>query len=212
MDRAASVHPSAFVDPPASIGPGTRIWHFSHVLSGTTIGSDCTIGQNVVIGPDVTIGDRCKVQNNVSVYKGVVLEDGVFCGPSCVFTNVLTPRAEVERKDEFLPTYVRTGATIGANATIVNTVTDTGGGATRVDAVTDFTITGRLARFGRGGMIEDISNRLLREFSECLQAKLAAEDTPAPEAAAAPSAAPVRGVSLFLSVLWERIRRLFRRG
>jgi uncharacterized protein len=101
----------------------------------------------------------------------------------------------------------------GANATIVNTVTDAGGGSTRVDAVTDFTITGRLARFGRGGMIEDISNRMLGEFSQCLQAKLAAEQD-APGATTGPSpapAAPVRGLSLFFSVLWERIRRLFRR-
>ncbi|WP_339859723.1 acyltransferase [Thalassospira alkalitolerans] len=113
------VHESSYIDDPCSIGVGTRIWHFSHVLSGSKIGQGCTIGQNVVIGPDAIIGDRCKLQNNVSIYKGVQLEDGVFCGPSCVFTNVLNPRAEIERKDEFKPTYVRRGATIGANATIV---------------------------------------------------------------------------------------------
>jgi UDP-2-acetamido-3-amino-2,3-dideoxy-glucuronate N-acetyltransferase len=118
-DRAAVVHPTAVVDDGVVIGEGTRVWHFSHLLPGTRIGADCTLGQNVVIGPDVTVGDRCKIQNNVSLYKGVTLEDGVFCGPSCVFTNVLTPRAEVERKTEFLPTVVRRGATIGANATIV---------------------------------------------------------------------------------------------
>ena len=89
------------------------------MLSGIRIGRDCVIGQNVMIGPDVTVGDRCKIQNNVSLYKGVTLEDGVFCGPSCVFTNVINPRAEVERKDEFRATLVRRGATIGANATIV---------------------------------------------------------------------------------------------
>ena len=113
------VHESAYVDQPSEIGPGTKIWHFAHVLAGTKIGSDCVLGQNVVAGPDVTIGDRCKIQNNVSLYKGVQLADGVFCGPSCVFTNVLTPRAEIERKTEFAPTPVGRGATIGANATIV---------------------------------------------------------------------------------------------
>src|SRR6185312_11991604 len=106
-------------DDGATIGKGTRIWHFSHVLKNTVIGENCNIGQNVMIGPDVRLGDRCKLQNNVSIYPGVTLEDGVFCGPSCVFTNVLNPRAEVERKDEFRPTLVRQGATIGANATIV---------------------------------------------------------------------------------------------
>ena len=113
------VHESAYVDEPVEIGPGTKIWHFSHVLSGSRIGAGCSIGQNASIGPDVVIGDRCKIQNNVSLYKGVTLEDGVFCGPSCVFTNVHTPRAEVDRRGEFLPTRVGRGATIGANATIV---------------------------------------------------------------------------------------------
>jgi len=113
------VHPSSVVDDGCEIGAGTRIWHFSHVLSGSAIGRDCTLGQNVVVGPRVRIGDRCRIQNNVSVYEGVELEDGVFCGPSCVFTNVVNPRAEVERKDEFRPTLVRRGATIGANATIL---------------------------------------------------------------------------------------------
>jgi UDP-2-acetamido-3-amino-2,3-dideoxy-glucuronate N-acetyltransferase len=113
------VHPTAVVDDDVIIGRGTKVWHFSHLLPGTRIGADCTLGQNVVIGPDVTVGDRCKVQNNVSLYKGVTLEDGVFCGPSCVFTNVLTPRAEVPRSEEFLATVVRRGASIGANATIV---------------------------------------------------------------------------------------------
>lgn len=113
------IHESAYIDQPATIGSGTSIWHFSHVLAGTTIGTDCNIGQNVVIGPDVTVGDRCKIQNNVSVYKGVTLEDGVFVGPSAVFTNVTNPRAEVDRRSEFAQTRVGRGATIGANATIV---------------------------------------------------------------------------------------------
>lgn len=113
------VHPSAYVDEPSSIGAGTRIWHFSHIMQKARIGSNCVIGQNVVVGAEVSIGDRCKIQNNVSIYNGVELEAGVFCGPSCVFTNVNFPRAEIERKNEFLPTLVRRGATIGANATIV---------------------------------------------------------------------------------------------
>lgn len=112
-------HETAIVDDGVQIGEGTKIWHFSHVLKGSRIGKRCVIGQNVMIGPDVRIGDGCKVQNNVSVYKGITMEDDVFCGPSCVFTNVYTPRAFVERKDEFMPTLVKKGATIGANATIL---------------------------------------------------------------------------------------------
>jgi acetyltransferase-like isoleucine patch superfamily enzyme len=117
--EGVTIHESAYVDEPVEIGRGSRIWHFSHILGHTKIGRDVTIGQNVVIGPQVTIGDKCKIQNNVSLYKGVTLEDGVFCGPSCVFTNVNNPRAEIERKSEFRPTLVKRGATIGANATIV---------------------------------------------------------------------------------------------
>ncbi len=113
------IHESAYVDEPCTIGAGTKIWHFSHVLAGSTIGENCTLGQNVVAGPHVSIGAGCKIQNNVSIYKGVTLEDGVFCGPSCVFTNVNNPRAEIERKDEFRPTRVGRGTTIGANATII---------------------------------------------------------------------------------------------
>jgi UDP-2-acetamido-3-amino-2,3-dideoxy-glucuronate N-acetyltransferase len=113
------IHESAYVDGEVEIGAGTKLWHFVHVLPRTRIGRDCSLGQNVMAGPDVTIGDHCKIQNNVSLYKGVTLEDGVFCGPSCVFTNVNNPRAEVGRKDEFRPTLVKRGASIGANATIV---------------------------------------------------------------------------------------------
>jgi UDP-2-acetamido-3-amino-2,3-dideoxy-glucuronate N-acetyltransferase len=112
-------HETAIVDQGCEIGKGTKVWHFSHILSGSKIGEDCVIGQNVMIGPDVVIGDKCKIQNNVSLYKGITLEDGVFCGPSCVFTNVYNPRSEVDRKDEFRNTYVERGVTIGANATIV---------------------------------------------------------------------------------------------
>jgi UDP-2-acetamido-3-amino-2,3-dideoxy-glucuronate N-acetyltransferase len=115
----AFVHETAVVDPGAVVGAGTKIWHFSHVLPGSDVGERCNIGQNVVIGPDVRIGSRCKIQNNVSVYKGVTLEDGVFCGPSMVFTNIYNPRAEIAKMDQVRPTLVKKGATIGANATIV---------------------------------------------------------------------------------------------
>lgn len=113
------VHESSYVDDPSTIGMGTKIWHFSHIMPNTNIGKNVNVGQNCVIGPDVEIGNNCKIQNNISIYKGVTLEDGVFCGPSCVFTNVNNPRAEIERKSEFLKTLVRRGTTIGANATIV---------------------------------------------------------------------------------------------
>lgn len=112
-------HESAYIDPGCEIGAGTKIWHFSHLSAGSKIGRDCVIGQNVMIAPGAVIGDRCKIQNNVSIFRGVTLEDGVFCGPCCVFTNVINPRAEIERKDEFRPTVVGRGTTIGANATIV---------------------------------------------------------------------------------------------
>lgn len=117
------VHPSAIVDEGAEIGKGSRVWHFAHVCAGARIGRGVSLGQNVFVGNRVVIGDRCKVQNNVSVYDNVVLEDGVFCGPSMVFTNVYNPRALVERKDEYRNTLVRTGATLGANCTIVCGVT-----------------------------------------------------------------------------------------
>jgi UDP-2-acetamido-3-amino-2,3-dideoxy-glucuronate N-acetyltransferase len=115
----AFIHESSYVDEFCKIGEGTKIWHFSHILSQVIVGKHCSLGQNVVVGPNVSIGDNCKVQNNVSIYEGITLEDGVFCGPSCVFTNVNNPRAEVNRKKEFRTTIVKRGATIGANATIV---------------------------------------------------------------------------------------------
>jgi UDP-2-acetamido-3-amino-2,3-dideoxy-glucuronate N-acetyltransferase len=119
ISKTALVHESAFIDDEVEIGEGSKIWHFVHVLNNSKIGANCVLGQNVMVGPDVTIGRNCKIQNNVALYKGVNLADDVFCGPSCVFTNVLTPRAFVERKDEFKLTHVGKGATIGANATIV---------------------------------------------------------------------------------------------
>ena len=118
-----TVHASAIVDDGAAIGTGTRIWHWVHVSAGARIGRECSLGQNVYVGNRVTIGDHCKIQNNVSVYDNVTLEDGVFCGPSMVFTNVYNPRAEISRKDEYRDTLVRRGATLGANCTVVCGVT-----------------------------------------------------------------------------------------
>ena len=122
-DKDYHVHPSAIVDEPVAIGAGTRIWHFCHVMSGARIGAGCSLGQNVFVASDVVIGNGCKIQNNVSVYAGVELEDNVFCGPSCVFTNVSTPRSEIVRRHLYERTLVRRGATIGANATIICGIT-----------------------------------------------------------------------------------------
>lgn len=118
-EKGYYAHPSAVIDEGCNIGAGTRIWHFSHIMPGCMIGDGCNIGQNVVISPDVVLGKNVKIQNNVSVYTGVVCEDDVFLGPSMVFTNVINPRSAVNRKNEYLRTFVRHGATIGANATIV---------------------------------------------------------------------------------------------
>jgi UDP-2-acetamido-3-amino-2,3-dideoxy-glucuronate N-acetyltransferase len=113
------VHESSYVDDGARIGAGTRIWHFCHVMPGAVIGERCNLGQNVVVMPGTVIGANVKIQNNVSIYEGVTLEDDVFCGPSCVFTNVINPRSHVSRKAEYLKTLVRRGASIGANATVI---------------------------------------------------------------------------------------------
>jgi UDP-2-acetamido-3-amino-2,3-dideoxy-glucuronate N-acetyltransferase len=117
------VHPTATVDSPVQIGEGTKIWHYSHVMSGASIGRRCILGQNVFIDRHVRIGDGVKIQNNVSVYEGVELEADVFCGPSVVFTNVINPRSPFDRKQEFKPTRVKQGATLGANATVICGVT-----------------------------------------------------------------------------------------
>ena len=117
------IHESAIVDRGAQIGDGSRVWHFSHVCSGAKIGKGVSLGQNVFVGNKVTIGNNCKIQNNVSVYDNVHLEEGVFCGPSMVFTNVYNPRSLIERKDEYKNTLVKKGATLGANCTIVCGVT-----------------------------------------------------------------------------------------
>lgn len=113
------VHETAVIDEGAIIGNGTSIWHFSHVMKGCTIGDNCNIGQNVFIADDVVLGNNVKVQNNVSLYSGVICEDDVFLGPSCVFTNVINPRSAVSKKQEFKKTIIKKGTTIGANATII---------------------------------------------------------------------------------------------
>lgn len=119
MDIPYYVHPSSIVDEGCTIGKGTKIWHFTHIMSDCTIGENCNLGQNVVVSPNVVLGNNVKVQNNVSIYTGVICEDDVFLGPSMVFTNVINPRSAVIRKSEYKKTYVRKGASIGANATII---------------------------------------------------------------------------------------------
>jgi len=119
IEKGYFAHSSAVIDEGCTIGNGTRIWHFSHIMPGCIIGEGCNIGQNVVVSPDVVLGKNVKIQNNVSIYTGVVCEDDVFLGPSMVFTNVINPRSAVNRKNEYARTFVRKGATIGANATIV---------------------------------------------------------------------------------------------
>jgi UDP-2-acetamido-3-amino-2,3-dideoxy-glucuronate N-acetyltransferase len=148
------VHSTSVVGRGCRIGTGTRIWHFCHVMEEATIGTDCSIGQGVFIGKGVCIGNNVKIQNNVSVFEGVTLEDGVFCGPSCVFTNVFNPRSLVPRKDEFRETLVKKGATIGANATIVCGYTlgrfsFIGAGAVVADNVPDYALV-----FGNPGRIQ----------------------------------------------------------
>lgn len=155
------IHETAVVDPGATIGEGSRVWHFTHVCSEAIIGAGVSLGQNVFVGNKVTIGNNCKIQNNVSVYDDVVLEEGVFCGPSMVFTNVYNPRALIERKNEYRTTRVCKGATLGANCTIVCGVTIgrfafIGAGAVVNHDVPDFAIvvgvpgrqTGWMSRYG----------------------------------------------------------------
>jgi len=144
-DKPYFVHESSYVDEPCQIGEATKIWHFSHVMKDSVIGKACNIGQNVLVSSGVRMGDNCKIQNNVSLYTGVVLEDHVFCGPSMVFTNVVNPRSEVVRKNEYKPTLVKRGASIGANATVVCGVTIgayafVGAGAVVTRDVADFAL------------------------------------------------------------------------
>jgi acetyltransferase-like isoleucine patch superfamily enzyme len=119
MTKDYFYHNSAEISDDSTIGKNSKIWHFSHIFGNSIVGKNCIIGQNVMIGPNVSIGDGCKIQNNVSLYKGVILEDNIFCGPSCVFTNVKTPRAFIDRSNDFRNTIVRKGSSIGANATII---------------------------------------------------------------------------------------------
>ena len=119
MHPNVKIHPSAFVDEPCEIGEGSQVWHFSHIMAHATLGKRCILGQNVFVASNVKIGDNVKIQNNVSLYEGVELESDVFCGPSCVFTNVMNPRSQIVRRNEYQPTLVRQGATLGANCTVV---------------------------------------------------------------------------------------------
>ncbi len=158
------LHSSAIVDADAAIGDGTRVWHWVHVCSGASIGRNCILGQGVYVGPGVVIGNNVRIQNNVSVFDGVVLEDDVFCGPSAVFTNVINPRAFVDRKREFRVTRVMRGASLGANCTIVCGVTIgryalLGAGAVVTHDVADFElVTGVPAR--RTGWVSRVGERL----------------------------------------------------
>jgi UDP-2-acetamido-3-amino-2,3-dideoxy-glucuronate N-acetyltransferase len=119
MEREYFAHETAVIDEGCTIGKGTKIWHFSHLMTGCKLGENCNIGQNVVVSPGVILGRNVKVQNNVSIYTGVICEDDVFLGPSMVFTNIINPRSSVIRKDQYVPTLVKRGASIGANATVV---------------------------------------------------------------------------------------------
>ena len=161
METNYFAHETAIIDANCEIGEGTKIWHFSHIMSNCCIGAQCSVGQNVVISPEVRIGNRVKIQNNVSVYTGVICEDDVFLGPSAVFTNVINPRSAIVRKDEYKPTLVRKGATIGANATIVCGITIgcfafIGAGAVVTKNIPDFALvignparqTGWMSEFG----------------------------------------------------------------
>lgn len=161
-------HETAVIDSDCEIGDGTKIWHFSHIMSNCTIGEGCNIGQNVVVSPEVVLGKNVKVQNNVSIYTGVICEDDVFLGPSMVFTNVINPRSAIKRRDEYLKTIVRKGASIGANATIVcgNDIGEyafIGAGAVVVKEVLPFAlVVGNPSR--QIGWISECGHRL--EFNE----------------------------------------------
>ena len=119
MKKKYFIHESSYIDENCKIGSGTKIWHFSHIMDNAVIGNNCNIGQNVVISPNVKIGNNVKIQNNVSLYTGITCDDNVFIGPSCVFTNILNPRSLINRRDQFIPTFIEKGASLGANATII---------------------------------------------------------------------------------------------
>jgi len=167
FDDSVFIHESSYIDDGVEIEEDTKIWHFCHILSGSKIGSKCSLGQNVVVGPNVIIGNNIKIQNNVSIYEGVTIEDDVFCGPSCVFTNVINPRSEVIRKDEYRRTTVKKGASIGANATIVcghnlGSYSFIAAGATVTKEVPDYALMGgvpakRMGWMSKAGAILDES-------------------------------------------------------
>ena len=174
MNKDYFVHESSYVDEPCEIGKGTRIWHFSHIMTGCSMGENCNIGQNVVISPNVILGNNVKIQNNVSVYTGVECEDDVFLGPSMVFTNVINPRSGVNRRDAYMKTIVKKGASIGANATIVcgNAIGQyafIGAGAVVTKEIPDYAlVVGNPAK--QVGWISELGHRLIFEdalFARC---------------------------------------------
>lgn len=174
MSKDYFVHESSYVDEPCEIGKGTKIWHFSHIMTGCSMGEKCNIGQNVVISPNVILGNNVKIQNNVSVYTGVECEDDVFLGPSMVFTNVINPRSGVNRRDAYMKTIVKKGASIGANATIVcgNAIGQyafIGAGAVVTKEIPDYAlVVGNPAK--QVGWISELGHRLIFEdalFARC---------------------------------------------
>jgi UDP-2-acetamido-3-amino-2,3-dideoxy-glucuronate N-acetyltransferase len=178
LNKTFYAHPSAVIDDGCEIGNGTKIWHFSHIMPNCKIGDNCNIGQNVVVSPQVVLGDNVKVQNNVSIYTGVVCEDDVFLGPSMVFTNVVNPRSAVSRKDQYLKTTVKRGATIGANATIIcgndiGRFAFIGAGAVVTKAVPDYALViGNPAK--QTGWMSEYGQKLLFDnngFAICFESK-----------------------------------------
>ena len=176
MKETIFIHKSSFVDKPCEIGIGTKIWHFSHIMENCKIGKNCNIGQNVVISPDVILGNNVKIQNNVSVYTGVICEDNVFLGPSMVFTNIINPRSKINRRSEFIKTYVCEGASIGANATIlcgnkIGKFSLIGAGAVVTKDVKDYAIVvgnpsaqiGWISEYGHRLNIDD------KGFGQCIE-------------------------------------------
>jgi N-acetylglucosamine-1-phosphate uridyltransferase (contains nucleotidyltransferase and I-patch acetyltransferase domains) len=178
MGTSYFAHETAIIDSDCQIGEGTKIWHFTHLMSNCIVGNNCSIGQNVVISPEVKIGNGVKIQNNVSVYTGVICEDDVFLGPSCVFTNVINPRSAVVRKNEFKTTLVQKGATIGANATIVCGITIgryafVGAGAVVTKNIQDYAlVVGNPAR--QSGWMSEFGHKLkfdAQGFAVCPESK-----------------------------------------